>query len=124
MSLSRSTTVEDSAKTMIYCAPEVVAYEPRNKSSDIWSLGCVFLEMATTLKDASLEDMRQHFKQTGGDFWFWKNSKGIETWSEKLRKEGLDWDNAPLDWVARMLRATAGERPAGKEIAETIGTFK
>ena len=124
MSLSRSTTIEDSAKTWIYCAPEVATYEPRNKSSDVWSLGCVFLEMATTLKDTSLEDMRQHFKRTGGDFWFWKNSKGIETWCEKLRNEGLDWDNTPLDWIARMLMVAAAERPSAKEIAETIGIFK
>jgi serine/threonine protein kinase len=28
-----------------YIAPEVAEHEDRNESSDIWSLGCVFLEM-------------------------------------------------------------------------------
>ena len=31
--------------TQRYCAPGVVLQEPRNTSSDIWSLGVVFLEM-------------------------------------------------------------------------------
>jgi serine/threonine protein kinase len=34
-SLSRSTTTEDSAKTLLYCAPEVAQFKPRNSSSDI-----------------------------------------------------------------------------------------
>jgi hypothetical protein len=32
-----------------YCAPEIAAEKPRGRPSDILSLGCVFLEMATVL---------------------------------------------------------------------------
>jgi serine/threonine protein kinase len=43
---SRSTTIGKSgAYTPGYAAPEVVMCEPRNTSSDIWSLGCVYLDM-------------------------------------------------------------------------------
>ena len=28
-----------------YAAPEVVAKDPRSTSADIWSLGCVYLDM-------------------------------------------------------------------------------
>jgi serine/threonine protein kinase len=31
-----------------YAAPEVVEQQPRNSSSDIWSLGCVFLDMVVS----------------------------------------------------------------------------
>ena len=31
--------------TPAYAAPEVVEWESRNEAADIWSLGCVFLEM-------------------------------------------------------------------------------
>ncbi|KAF2035712.1 kinase-like protein, partial [Setomelanomma holmii] len=55
--LTRSTTTADSAKTWTYCAPEVANQQKRNSSSDIWSLGCVFLEMLTTLKDLPVQDL-------------------------------------------------------------------
>ena len=34
--------------TNAYAAPEVIAERPRNSSTDIWSLGCVFLEMTVS----------------------------------------------------------------------------
>jgi serine/threonine protein kinase len=44
---SRSTTIgRSSAFTFGYAAPEVVEQEPRSSSADIWSLGCIYLDMA------------------------------------------------------------------------------
>ena len=44
--LGKSTTTGDIGPiSKPYAAPEVVALEPRNSSSDIWSLGCVYLDM-------------------------------------------------------------------------------
>jgi serine/threonine protein kinase len=41
-----TTTVGRAAAfTAAYAAPEVLNYDSRNSSSDIWSLGCVFLDM-------------------------------------------------------------------------------
>lgn len=52
---SRSTTVGRSGPyTPGYASPEVVASEPRNTSSDIWSLGCVYLDIAVFNPYASL----------------------------------------------------------------------
>lgn len=43
---SRATTTGDPGPISItYAAPEVVDRERRSESSDIWSLGCVFVEM-------------------------------------------------------------------------------
>ncbi|KAF2489178.1 kinase-like protein, partial [Lophium mytilinum] len=64
--LSRSTTTEDSGKSWTYCAPEVANYEKRNSSSDIWSLGCVFLEMLTVLKGFTVHDLREVFRKHSG----------------------------------------------------------
>ena len=58
--LSRSTTTDDSAKSWIYCAPEVAEYQKRNSSSDMWSLGCVFLEMSTVLAGQTVDKMRRY----------------------------------------------------------------
>lgn len=43
----RSTTIGSAgAFSPEYAAPEVVEQEARNSSSDMWSLGCVYLDMA------------------------------------------------------------------------------
>ena len=43
-----------------YCAPEVANKSRRGRKADVWSLGCVFLEMATVLMERSLEDLYRH----------------------------------------------------------------
>ncbi|KAF2814968.1 kinase-like protein, partial [Mytilinidion resinicola] len=47
---TRGTTEGPTPMTPKYAAPEAADYAPRNSSSDIWSLGCVFLEMITVVK--------------------------------------------------------------------------
>ncbi|KAF2640127.1 kinase-like protein [Massarina eburnea CBS 473.64] len=56
MSWSFSTGSADKF-TPRYCAPGIADREPRGMPSDIWSMGCVFLEMATVLFGRSLEDL-------------------------------------------------------------------
>ncbi|OCL06084.1 kinase-like protein, partial [Glonium stellatum] len=43
--------------TAAYAAPEVVRQERRNRSADIFSLGCVFLEMITVVLGETLEGL-------------------------------------------------------------------
>ena len=43
--LSHSTTEGKMAGTPRYASPEVASQQPCGSSSDIWSLGCVFLEV-------------------------------------------------------------------------------
>jgi serine/threonine protein kinase len=42
--------------TLMYCAPEVVSWANRGRSADVFSLGCVFTEMATSLDKRSISD--------------------------------------------------------------------
>ncbi|KAF2869446.1 kinase-like domain-containing protein, partial [Massariosphaeria phaeospora] len=44
--------------TLKYCAPEVAAYERSGRAADIFSLGCVFFEMAA-LRHYSLEEIKE-----------------------------------------------------------------
>ncbi|KAK4224805.1 kinase-like domain-containing protein [Podospora fimiseda] len=59
--LTRATTIADSGKTLGYTAPEVMRVESRNEAADVWSLGCVFYEMATVLHGRTVKDLREHF---------------------------------------------------------------
>lgn len=45
-----TTTGQPNAFTRRYCAPEVADYTKRNRKSDVFSLGCVFVEMSIALE--------------------------------------------------------------------------
>jgi serine/threonine protein kinase len=45
--------------TAKYSAPEVLASEPRDSSSDIYSLGCVFISILSALTSASAPDVQE-----------------------------------------------------------------
>ena len=124
-SLSRSTTTADSGRTPMYCAPEVIAPDQkRNSSSDVWSLGCVFLEMCTILKDQKIETLRAHFKQRSGSPKFHQNLAAIKEWSTNLRAYGSELDNNPLEWIAQMLVYDIEERTPMKHLYTTISSTR
>jgi serine/threonine protein kinase len=119
-SLSRSTTTTDTAKTPLYCAPEVANYQPRNCSSDIWSLGCVFLEMTTILKLQKIADMHAYFEERSGSYRYYSNIENALKWMEQLRLLGLEGDNAPLSWITKMLDLNPSSRPTAFGLVSEI----
>ena len=118
--LTRSTTTEDTGKSWIYCAPEVANYEKRNSASDIWSLGCVFLEMCSILKGRTVHDMRQYFKKLHDTYKFFQCFRAIQAWSEDLRKLGSESDNLPLYWAALMMHRDPDSRPSANDLCGEI----
>ncbi|KAI9753931.1 MAG: hypothetical protein M1835_000943 [Candelina submexicana] len=104
-SLSKSTSEGSTGLTPRYCAPELADYEPRNASSDIWSLGCVYLEIVSILREKTLEEMKTAFENTGsGSHFLHKNEAAVVEWMMMLRDDrASDPDNLPLDWIQSML---------------------
>ena len=119
-SLGRSTTTEDTGKSWMYCAPEVARYEPRNWSSDIWSLGCVFLEMTTVLKGRSITDMRGLFMRLHESRRFYQCKAGIDEWLRELRTSGSVSDSLPLRWTSCMLRIDPQSRPSAEYLYRDV----
>lgn len=69
-----------------YCAPEVALLEPRNTSSDIWSLGVVFLEMIVVLKGRTIEWMNDFLRAHGSYQTFVRsNLAGLEKLLAELK---------------------------------------
>ena len=118
--LTRSTTTEDTGKSWIYCAPEVANYEKRNSTSDIWSLGCVFLEMCSILKGRTVHDMRQYFKKLHDTYKFYQCLRAIQAWSEELWKLGPESDKRPLHWAALMMHRDPDSRPSANDLCGEI----
>ena len=113
--LTRSTTTKDTAKSLVYCSPEVAHCEKRNSSTDIWSLGCVFLEMWTVLNGRSVQDMRQFFKLKSESYRFYENIPYFEEWESTLRSDSL-LPVTPETWINGMLQ----EDPDKRESANSL----
>jgi len=117
--LTRSTTTADSAKTLVYAAPEVARVEPRNESADVWSLGCVFLEAAVVLRGGTVAGLRADFHAHSGSHAFHDNAEGVASLVARLRGSGSQ-DLVVLDWVEGMLRHAPGARPTAAALFDDI----
>ncbi|KAH7371022.1 hypothetical protein BKA66DRAFT_470445 [Pyrenochaeta sp. MPI-SDFR-AT-0127] len=110
--LGNSTTATAPPTTPRYCAPEVMAYIERNTSSDIWSLGCVFLEMWTVLRGHTLDDLKCHMTSHGTHTReYHSNLEGITTWIEMLKLfPGPSCDLTPSLWISKMVQQSPAAR--------------
>ncbi|KAF2491629.1 kinase-like protein [Lophium mytilinum] len=129
-SLTRSTTTQDTAKSLVYCAPEVARYEKRNSSSDIWSLGCVFLEMWSVFLLRSVHEMRQFFKSRTESHRFYENLPSISDWLTELASSEIAKD-VPRDilavmetWISGMLQEEPEKRQTARTLFNRIAQFK
>ncbi|KAK4503337.1 hypothetical protein PRZ48_004252 [Zasmidium cellare] len=92
------TTLNDTDRflTAKYTAPETNS-ETRTFASDIWSLGCVFLEMVTVLAGRSIEELQFFFQTTGSNRTVYQdNPKAIEKWLQQLQTT-LSTSDVPED---------------------------
>ncbi|KAI1489168.1 kinase-like domain-containing protein [Biscogniauxia mediterranea] len=103
-----------------YCAPEVAQFQPRNSSSDIWSLGCVFLEIVTVLKGQTISGLLDFLgNDSRGGFGppYHTKQQAITAWTRRLM-EISDEDNEPIVWVSRMLERVKDERPTAAQLVQ------
>lgn len=118
---SRSETTGKTALSPGYCAPEVAAFLPRDTSSDVWSLGCVFLEIVGVLKGRTVEDRERFFESRGsGGPYLSSNRAAYKQWVSQLRSTPDYLDDAPLDWVDEMVRTKSKLRATAREIVNKI----
>jgi hypothetical protein len=115
---SRSTTIGMvNGMTPMYCAPEVAAEEPRSTSSDIYSLGIVFLEMIVVLKGHSVNYMRAYFEQHGSKNWLIrKNNEALDGLLAELGSVAVVSDNKVLTWIEQMLHHDQKLRPTAASL--------
>jgi serine/threonine protein kinase len=121
---TQSTTVGTiQAMSPRYCAPEVMEFEPRSYSADIWSLGCVFLEMFTILKGKKLDDMKTHYDTSGTRGHFVRNNfKATQEWITLLKQTEPFTETICLDWIEGMLKQDRHERVTAEVLFENIRT--
>ncbi|KAF3921224.1 hypothetical protein ABW21_db0204728 [Orbilia brochopaga] len=116
---NRSTTTKAPPRTWKYASPEVARLGLQediriNSSSDVWSLGCIFLEIITVWVGRPLSELE---KNLGPGNYYQKLEK-IQLWINRLREQASDLANEALDWVERMLQEPSNRRPSAHKLVE------
>lgn len=118
--MTRGTTTGDTVKSVDYCAPEVANSWPTEASSDIWSLGCIFVEMVTVLKRKTVKDMRAHFVASSRNHRFYYNAEQYSLWLKILKGLNSPRDNLPISCASDMLRQDPVSRATADSLLEKI----
>jgi serine/threonine protein kinase len=101
--------------TYKYCAPEVARYEPRGRAADVYSLGCMFLEINTVQRRLSLTAF-DDFRMENEDRSFQNNHQKLLEWMSKLRQISIDIPACGVfdmvDIIEKMVAPNPSNRPA------------
>jgi len=120
---TRSTSEGPTALSQRYCSPEVADKAPRSYSSDMWSLGCVFLEMLTVIRGVALTELLEFFRERGtGTAPYWSNEEAISGWIQYLDRKipQEEFDGGPSHWISQLLRYNRTLRPSAAAVAFQI----
>ncbi|KAF2249611.1 kinase-like protein [Trematosphaeria pertusa] len=119
--VGQSTTTGPTPKTARYCAPEVSDYAPRNTSSDLWSLGCIFLEIWTVLKGETIANLHAFLEANGSmSSCYHVNSEATFAWIKRLELKATPADNPPIDWMRHLLVEEKGKRWTARQLLSEI----
>ncbi|KAF2277865.1 uncharacterized protein EI97DRAFT_431938 [Westerdykella ornata] len=112
---------EDTAPlTRRYCAPEIPSGVKRDQAADIWSLGCVFIEMLVTALDRSGTQTLEFRKQFSGRHgkYYWQDLAGLHGWLCTFTDQATNAKElVALQTIQSTLRMEPSERPTAAELA-------
>ncbi|KAH8597018.1 kinase-like domain-containing protein, partial [Bisporella sp. PMI_857] len=132
LALDFSTTEENRSTTMgkpavkytaLYSAPEWWAWSERNTLSDIWSLGAVYLEMATVLYGETVHKLWDFLANHGtqNTVSYSRNLSGVLEWIGFLRsKPSHETDTVALDVVEATMKEAKEKRPKSYQLWKMI----
>ena len=122
-SRDETSIVEKVRVTPMYAAPETMKSRNQSSRSDIGSLGCVFLEVATWLSCRNLLDFAKFRATEIGDTSFYKTLKKTKDWIRLLEEEQElrkcpphGADSIPFDIILKMLEEDPKDRPTAHEV--------
>jgi serine/threonine protein kinase len=117
--ISQSVTANGERGTPKYFAPEVAAFEANGRSADIFSLGCVFLEMLALCNGHSLEFMKR--LRPDKDHSFHANLDRILCWLNFADADVNSFaDEQLIALVERMMAPEPEKRPTATGITSML----
>ncbi|KAI9766459.1 MAG: hypothetical protein M1840_006566 [Geoglossum simile] len=125
ISPGESTSSDWGLMTRVYASPEMARGEIQTRSVDIFSLGCVFLEISTVLANKRLEEFRQfrsaRSEHSNSDPSYHGNLLAVMQWIAELRQRQL-LSPVPraLDSSIHMLSEDPRDRPNVRQLADVF----
>jgi serine/threonine protein kinase len=107
-----TTTGRPDNLTRRYCAPEVIAWDRRYERSDIFSLGCVFLEICMTLSCGAVPD--------GGKEPYYMHIENYRQLLQASDNERLLMYSLPVQLTCQMLDHQPDRRPSASVLSQTL----
>ncbi|KAF2677103.1 hypothetical protein K458DRAFT_165705 [Lentithecium fluviatile CBS 122367] len=109
--------------TRQYCAPEVSEGISREQAADIWSLGCVFAEMATVAfseGNSNWLDFRREFRGREGKY-YWQDVPALHNWLSLFLEASKDLtETTVVRTVKSMLNPEPTLRPNAAKLTMTF----
>ncbi|KAK4541064.1 hypothetical protein LTR36_008289 [Oleoguttula mirabilis] len=108
-----------------YCAPEVARHTTRGRSADIYSLGCVFVEMITLDLGSNLAELAAFTKLCANDRLrrdtYHENEQSVQLWLRQLtsRKPSV-YQRTVLHLCGEMLAPTPNTRPSAEAVVKRL----
>lgn len=113
-------TTSDGSFTIEYASPSMVHQSNQGLESDIFCLGCVFLEMATVMLGERIRNMHEHISGCTGNsnkIEYHRDFEHFSTWVNGLKELVVDSSapymthlaNQGLNMILRMTTECAGE---------------
>ncbi|KAI9833910.1 MAG: hypothetical protein M1819_003419 [Sarea resinae] len=114
-------------KSYIYAAPEALTRNRLHRPADIFSLGCVFVEMMTVARGRTVESFRS-FRTTNNDSSFHSHLDRVSAWIQRLESgqqrhshdADLAVDAMALSFISPMLAVNPSARPKARQLATSI----
>ncbi|KAH7400518.1 kinase-like domain-containing protein, partial [Phaeosphaeria sp. MPI-PUGE-AT-0046c] len=114
--LSQSAT-DNERGTLRYFSPEVAAWQPNGRAADIFSLGCVLLEIIVLHDRGTLEHIRQNRSQ---DPSFHSNLDRVDIWCNMVNDDSRSAMFHVLREIKYMLSKDAAMRPTAHEVLTRV----
>ncbi|KAF2203151.1 kinase-like protein [Delitschia confertaspora ATCC 74209] len=111
--LSQSATENGERGTPKYFAPEVAQYRPSGRAADIFSLGCIYLEIATFFLQGTLANLRS--LRPDMDTSYQANLNRSPQWFKQLKTTSPRYRHLLLE-VEQMLEFAPELRPTAAEL--------
>jgi len=107
--------------TAKYFAPEVAKYERSGRSADIFSLGCMFLEMAALCGGGSLQDLRR--LRPAENFSFQANLHLRQQWFALLKSRQIHIQHLLCE-IEHMIDPDPQIRPTAGDLVKHLGLIE
>lgn len=111
------------AITAKYCAPEVIKTKLSGSKADVWSMGCILLEMLTYVCGATIQDFEKYRSSSNGSTCFSDTLDQTRKWACQLqtpREYPLPSYIMRRDLILSMLKEDLLERPNAQFVADSL----